>query len=1632
MVTIFNRFQKITGNRSFCIRFWSVILICTMFTTEMKAQYMEITVNVSPPYTSKIYDYISKPNKIMAYFTNRTGVNKNFYVLGSFTGAGIKIFTDPNYKMPTPMFLKNGESKFMTKMNIEEAFDEDHLIFVGITKNELLYGSGLPEGDYTLCLEAHEYSNGTLLSQPGMGCSAPFKVSNVEPPVIFQPVCGQQVNPSMPQALIFSWSMPPGAPANTQYNLKIIEVLPSDRNINDAVNSATHPVFFEKTVTIVTLLLGASDPSLVAGSTYAFVVTAIDPGNKVTFRNHGMSEVCSFIYSATNTPPPDPTTSGCQDNNKTPNITNTTASAKAPADFVNKVVTLGKFKMKILSANGSSSALSGTGSVVVNWLHTPVAVEFDGIKINTADQVYEGFVLAQKEDNPPVQFPFQWYLNSGPGSFNWVPRHAKLMDQWIHNKLEKFHLAEPKLIKSLDLSQRFDMPLKLPLGLNNNDEFTIAITEMKFEPKQAMLNCVAIFPLPDEGDSLGFKASSIIFSPGMPSVQTGKLGLIDDIKFRGNAVWNTYWVVFKKEQGASGGTYITWDCNGFKELCLEMDVFFPRAWLKPAPDNETDSVKTTIKTTISDWNDWLVQATLPKATITGTQGMMIEAQNIWYDHSDKRNPAGIRFPSNFKSDSSITFRGFWMQTAKLVLPDNFTTYSNPAQNITVDFNNLIINKKGITGRIIGKNIINFPDANISSLGASIDTIRFTMVCSSLDTAYISGKIVLPVSESSPVNALNYKALFVDGNGFQFTMKPKDAITAKFFSDAKLKLLPTSCINLTINKTARFDMRLNGDFTWSNIRILKIRNITMGMKFQNLGLSYDEETNQMVFDKGTWSFASDEKKLGGFPVSIENIKSKKLANKGDEILRGGLDFDLVVNLDKDKIGGRCSFETIGTIKRSPKKKFVPGFDTVSISQIKVFSNFSAVKLDGMVEFYSDDPMYGNGFHGTVKATFNSIQAEVDASLRFGSTNFSVNPVHNYDTSRADNLYRYWYADAKVIVPPTAGIPFLTGFAFYGFGAGVWRHMMVEPAKMPSIAITDKPMRSTISGTPFIPSRSAGLGFMAKAVMGTYPSPKAINADVTLQATFDTTSDGLLQIGFKGGLWAMTELTARDQSPVFGSVSIDYDLPTQHFRTNARVTIDKPPLKGQVDLLLDINGKTKKWYFLFGTPNNLNTVTVFNKFEVNNYLMVGNDFGSFTSDYHFMKQTRDGLKSVGINADQLKVVVSNDDNAKYGKGFSFGLGLFAGTGEKDKMIIPPRVFFRYNIGGGFEINLSVLKYPPNILCPEGYKGWYTTGNVAAWFKAGIGIHVVPSDKFICFPCCVKKNPNGCDLTLADIKIGGYLSAGFPNPTWAEGEIKGEYHLFNGWISGDFHASFYTGDKCAPSPPADDGTYVQEDAIKTLQNLIILVNPEDKTTGFDPGRTIGVSYNLTPDVTFDIEEMQSNGTIKSRTFQAKYFATLDNLGPVYPPGVVPAANQNPGFPKGVLGSGTAFNTNPVLTATIKNQQTLPQGKSPNVVQPKLVRSPDANAMGEYSYWLEFYSQTGVTTESRSFADTTRYKLNLTAQLWELKNGVWGKAKDENSKEITESRSVAFETSKLIAKKIPVSQTKPGSSPSKYLTIP
>jgi len=253
-----------------------------------------------PPYSPHLSDYTSQPNKLLVTVQSQPGspvykVRLVAQVIG--VDNPIRIVTDPAYKPPQPLTLQPGIPVLVTVADLSQYFALDHVILTAITKQQLAQGDGLPEGIYRICVRAYDYDTGNSLSDPApVGCTGPFTIKSVEPPKILTPVDKSTVSPATPQALSFTWTKPAGAPPLAEFTLKLVELVPKNRDPYDAMNSSTQPPFFEGKTSAAMLLFGPAQPLLNKGSRYAARVTVRDPQGKVYFKNNGRSQVITFDY----------------------------------------------------------------------------------------------------------------------------------------------------------------------------------------------------------------------------------------------------------------------------------------------------------------------------------------------------------------------------------------------------------------------------------------------------------------------------------------------------------------------------------------------------------------------------------------------------------------------------------------------------------------------------------------------------------------------------------------------------------------------------------------------------------------------------------------------------------------------------------------------------------------------------------------------------------------------------------------------------------------------------------------------------------------------------------------------------------------------------------------------------------------------------------------------------------------------------------------------------------------------------------------------------------------------------------------------------------------------------------------
>ncbi|MEZ0610580.1 hypothetical protein ACAW74_18845 [Fibrella sp. WM1] len=262
---------------------------------------VQITISVLPPYSAYLQDYAGAGKQVQVFVRNTTANRLQVRLQGSVTGDnGVLIQTLPNYRPPVPLALEPFQNRLLTYADLSGLFDLNQIDVQGVDRNNLYKGLPLPEGSYQLCIRAFDNATSRPLSPENpLGCSPPFQVRAVEPPILIAPLCDAEVQPLMPQNIVFTWTPPIGvSPATVDYTLRIVELPLETADPNVFIDAVVLPKsgIEVKGLKTSTFLYTVVHPQLIPGKKYAWRVQARDLSGKTNFLNDGKSPVCAFQY----------------------------------------------------------------------------------------------------------------------------------------------------------------------------------------------------------------------------------------------------------------------------------------------------------------------------------------------------------------------------------------------------------------------------------------------------------------------------------------------------------------------------------------------------------------------------------------------------------------------------------------------------------------------------------------------------------------------------------------------------------------------------------------------------------------------------------------------------------------------------------------------------------------------------------------------------------------------------------------------------------------------------------------------------------------------------------------------------------------------------------------------------------------------------------------------------------------------------------------------------------------------------------------------------------------------------------------------------------------------------------------
>ncbi len=1223
---------------------------------------LSINIVVQPPFSPYFEDYLQFDNKVVIIINNTTDKNIEFYMHGALTSDnGLEAITKSDYKPATPFTIQSHGVLQLFGGDLQGILDFEDVNLTGITRQELIQASGLPEGNYKICLQAFDWNSDLPLSQEApLGCSPDLRIEHIHPAEIITPLCGTQIEVSDPQNILFSWSISAGALPGTQYLLQLTEVL-KGQSPEEAMEALVEPPLFEKVIQGNAYVYSFSDAPLEKGKEYAFRVQSIDPMGKKLYRNNGFSEVCSFVVKEKTNfqgsvimPQALPPFKHCSCNTEVSGEIKKNYQISKGSSYTVNGFTL-KVDEIVVQPSAPNWKFSGSGSVNLPWLgsHIRVNVSFTQIQLNIQDQIINGSLRGVLADNasflPVFEVP---EVKTAPLNKD---KAQQLDNYFIQNK--------NKLLSRINQSSlNYDLPIGMDQGAG---EHIVAITGLYITPKNAAIDAAVSFDLPGEHpDIIALSGSGICISKDGLCGE-GKLFLSEDVDLLSSGL-----KLLKYNNGS--GTFISIDKNGFQEMHLDAVYTLPQSLVHNAA-TPSKPATATLRTTLIDWSEWMADVQLTPFSIKGIQDFSFFPSKAIYDHSDLENPKGL--PKNYTDASSnLYWRGVFIPELSVELPE-FMGISK------VKSKDVILDSKGVTANIMVDNVLSINNGNLGGWAYSIKQLFATFKYNSLTKSGFGGDIKLPVSETP----LQYTAfLDVNSGNYTFQVTQIDNLEVPMWL-AKFNLDNTSSISVKYSKTnnIKADAHLYGHLDISSPKVQNLSLNFQAMSFEDLHLSNQQPYLQVkAFTAG---LNSPPKFVSGLPVSI---KDPKLVSDNGKI---GLQIDLAIGLlgdisEDNGLKASSTLTILSKINTTHIQKWT--FDKVKVKKVSVAGSVGPLDLNGNIEFYESKKL-GKGISGELEAKIADL-ITINALALFGSNN---------NTS-------YWMVDGLLGLPGPGIQLGTTPFYIKGFGGGAYYNLSRKP--IPNANELSNYKNKNASTIDLFDFRKGSIGFSASTIIG-LADGYSLNLMGKLGMEFGS-GYTVRKISMDAELGIITKHNSTKDALITAMSNTELDFGRKIFHSANSVNIDyKPVLDGHVSFdMLFSYGNSTNWHFAIGDPMNkkpnISILPDILTAKGKMYFVMGTDIST-------------SLPSIAVPGYPTSSP-TNLEAMKKGSGIAFGASL---NMNFDKTFA---IFYLKTYAGiGFDINLTHqdIRCSNHGNSPIGVNGWYAQGQAYLYGGIDFGLEV-----------------------------------------------------------------------------------------------------------------------------------------------------------------------------------------------------------------------------------------------------------------------------------------------------------------------
>lgn len=945
-------------------------------------------------------------------------------------------------------------------------------------------------------------------------------------------------------------------------------------------------------------------------------------------------------------------------------------------------------------------------------------------------------------------------------------------------------VTEEQVIRFFDGIERLGQWSQGILALDQNTQFPIAIRkqmngityeiglqQLRLTPQGNVLDILAMMTT-DDGTKLCFFGEQVQFT-GAGGIQSGSLRLITSRK-EGLKINVLPRVDLEILEGA-----FHFDCKGYESFSIGGRVIFDRDLM--VPENPIYATILAGQVTASfqmervkDWNDWLLEVSLPPFQITNMPGYGFTAQRVVVDVSRGRNNPALLFPEGYMAaDMGPGWLGVSMAELSMRFPPEFKLRQGPtvSSRVGLGVQNLLIDRQGFSGVLKGRDLFPLKAGDLNGWDFSMEEFYLVLLKNKVKEGRMAGQMRLSITEEN--QPLAYRAVIDPTQDFyQFSIQTPDSLSFPFLKATQVSLTSNSNVQLTLaNRQFTAQARLHGQ--------LDIQSKELGLtldrfEFQDLVVS-----NQAPFLRigylGGGSGRTYE--IGNFPISLN----------GPVILANSTSFKLSLgaNLDLDKMGisAKGGFFVEGQMVQEEGRQFWRNKD-IGIQSLFLSADLNRFKFRGGAEFFREDPQYGRGFYGRIELeTCLPNCAKTTAVGIFGRK-----PLEE----------PYWFVDADLELgnqePKGMQITFLSGTVY---------------KRMKPSGQSSSTRFPSITGMSYIPDNSVGWGarFGVGLSLGSGSSAASAAGGLEVVARKDGSVQSFGIMGMVGvggqsnqvtpasvrlayqhmcaGQFVAGEFTsASAPSPqdtvlqnkavkrfspsssdgFYGSILLRFNYDEESFFGRAGFNITQTNF--QFAFLGEFYFSPQRWHIHLGQPPIANRMKLrlpsFPGVTFEGYIMLGHGLVALPDP-----DPNPFTLNPSANKDRKGIQV---DQGVDGKGFALGVSASLGSNGRLGRIV------QWNVGARIGMDMLAVKFPPGVSCigfpgPVGMNGWLGSGQAYAVGE----VAVTALDR----------------IPVLSIQLGAILRGTAPNPTSAQGQVAVRFKVLTKKF--DINLGFEVGDEC-----------------------------------------------------------------------------------------------------------------------------------------------------------------------------------------------------------------------------------------------